>query len=70
MASKGGTLERFYRCTWSLHTVGPDEDILYLNRAGTWLRLGGHDKGPRRNARVAAGNPRHPLAQKALKDLK
>src|ERR1035441_2434345 len=35
------------------YMVVPDEDILYLNLVGTWLRLGGSDKGLRRNARVA-----------------
>jgi hypothetical protein len=52
-----------------LYTVVPDEDILYLNLVGTWLRLGGYDKGPRRNARVAGSQTGQPLAKKALKDL-
>jgi hypothetical protein len=42
--------------TGSLHTVVTDEDILYLNLAGTWLRLGGHGKGPLRNARCRLAN--------------
>ena len=49
--------------------VAPDEDILYLNLARTWVRMGDREKAREVMRELLARKPGYPVAERALKEL-